>query len=161
MKALLAALVLLVSLVSPVRSDVGLEGLVAEAYFPRVQSAELHEIAHARAVEIAQPGGWCHCGIRDGTAEVLAYNGVGPERAVEQWQGSPSHDAILSDPQWGLIGCATHFDGVYHWSVCVLTWAPAPVPPPAPPAPAPVTTPAPRPEAPEPVMLPDTAMPRG
>lgn len=193
MKATLAALVLMLTLAAPVRSDVGLEAMVAEAYFPRASTAQMHQIAHARAVEIAQPGGWCHCGIRDGTAEVLAYNngldvvdGVIVEvdpiaKLVRQWQKSPGHHAILSNGDYGQIGCAVHFQDGNWWGACVLTWSaepvappapaaptPAPAPPPAPsapPAPAPpaVQAKAPEPVAPEPpvVVLPDTAMAEG
>ena len=156
-----------------VYSDSDLTGLVAGAYFPRTESAELHAIAHQRAVEIAQPGGWCHCGQRSGTAEVLAYNAGYADpvsHAVQQWLGSPSHHAILSDPAFREIGCGSHFDGETYWAACVLTWGDSPppqAPVPAPPAEVPSPTPTPddagmsdtfrHSPTPAPVLLPNTA----
>lgn len=150
-----------------VYSDSDLTGLVNSAYFPRSESTTLHEIAHQRAVEVAQPGGWCHCGQRPGTAEVLAYNGLGAARAVEQWLASPSHHAILSDPAFREIGCGSHIAGDIYYAVCVLSWGDSPPPPPVVPAPPaevppptnaePVAPPAPAGHTPPPVLLPNTA----
>lgn len=153
-------------------ADTDLEALVAEAFHARVQDAGLHEIAHQRAVEIAD--NFSHEGRRPGTAEVLAYNGLGAARAVQQWLGSPDHFAILSDPQWGRIGCGSHVVDSVYYGVCVLTWGGEPEPPPpdqSPPAEAgevPIASGSSSPATdggrgtqfttPEPVPLPNTAM---
>ena len=160
-----------------VYSDADLTGLVNSAYFPRTESAELHAVAHERAVEIAQPGGWCHCGQRPGTAEVLAYNAGYADpvsHAVGQWQQSPGHHAILSNPALNTIGCGSHFDGETYWFACVLTYGDSPppqAPVPAPPAEVPPPTPISQPirtpignaqepaNSPPPVLLPNTALP--
>ena len=146
-------------------SDTDLEALVAEAFHARVQDAGLHEIAHQRAVEISCEGCFSHDGIRPGTAEVLAYNGLGAERAVQQWLGSPDHSAILSDPQWGLIGCGSHTTSSVYYAVCVV--AVGTIQPTSIPAPEPTGQPSnvggsestsPPVATPEPVPLPNTAM---
>ena len=118
-----------------VYSDTDLTGLVNSAYFPRTESAELHELAHQRAqYQVAYSGGVCdgdgsltHEGLT--THEVLACNGSGPERAVQQWIASPTHHAILADPSLSLIGCATApgSDGSLFYA-CVLV--PSNPPPP-------------------------------
>ena len=149
-------------------SDTDLTSLVDQTFLARTEDASLHDIAHQRAMEISTD--FSHAGIRPGTAEVLAYNGLGAGRAVEQWLGSPDHAAILLDPQWTLIGCGSHVASGVYWAVCVLTWGGSPPPQdpvPAPPAeiPPPVTVPAPpapsgsgSASTPEPVLLPNTAM---
>ena len=122
-----------------VYSDTDLTGLVNSAYFPRTESAELHAIAHQRAVEIST--NFSHDGMRPGMAEVLAYNGLGAARAVEQWIASPSHHAILSDPAFREIGCGSHIVGDVYFAACVLTWGDSPppqAPVPAPPAEVPI-----------------------
>ena len=169
MRATLAALALLLAFPAPAGADAGLESLVAGAYGPRTHSDRLHQIAHSRVLEIVTD--WSHNG-QDCCWEVLAYNSGYPDaaaKAITQWQGSPGHHAILSNPSLTEIGCAEHVsaDGT-HWFACVLDDGPDPVPTPAPtpaPAPAPVPTPPPTatnetgPGDPEPVLLPDTAMP--
>ena len=129
-----------------VYSDADLTGIVAGSYFPRTESAELHAIAHERAVEIST--NFSHAGQRPGMAEVLAYNGLGAERAVQQWLGSPSHHAILSDPAFREIGCGSHIVGDIFYAVCVLTYGDSP--PPQEPVPAPpAEVPPPEPLAPQ------------
>ena len=82
--------------------------------------------------------------MRAGTAEVLAWN-LGEANpvadAVGKWIGSPTHNAILSDRQYGRIGCAERIVGATHWFACVLAAGPLPAQAAAPP-----------------VVLPDTAM---
>ena len=159
-----------------VYSDSDLTGLVNSAYFPRTESAELHELAHQRAqYQVAYSGGVCdgdgsltHEGLT--THEVLACNGSGPERAVQQWIASPTHHAILADPSLNTIGCGTAagVNGAIFYA-CVLTWGDSPPPQepvPAPPAEVPLPSNPPPPieqiaPTPQPTVqsLPDTALP--
>jgi hypothetical protein len=148
----------------PVLSDSGLTALVNSTYVQRTEDASLHDIAHQRAVEIASD--WSHNGMRDGTAEVLAYNQGFADpvsKAIEQWAGSPAHAAILSDPNYTRIGCAEYVTGETHWFACVIAGPvvqaePVPanpvVPPPAEQPPSVEPTP-------PPVLLPNTAIPHG
>ena len=155
-----------------VYSDADLTGLVNSAFLQRTEDATLHDLAHQRAVEIATD--FSHNGQRPGTAEVLAYNGLGAARAVEQWLTSPPHFEILSNSAFREIGCGSHIVGEIYYAACVLTWGDSPPPQPvvpAPPAevPPPVTVPAPPAPSgsgpatptPTPFLLPDAAMPRG
>jgi hypothetical protein len=162
--AFVVAVGILLALVrpSPVLSDSGLTALVNAAYLPRTEDPAMHEIAHQRAVEIASD--WSHNGMRDGTAEVLAYNQGFSDpvsKAISQWQGSPTHAAILSDPSYTRIGCAEYVtsDGT-HWFACVLAAEPTGAA--RTPNPTPVgSTPTSGATPPPPVPLPDTAMPHG
>lgn len=138
--------VLILSIAAPVQADVGLTDAVAAAYFPRTVDEGLHAIAHQRVVEISACGCLEHDGMRPGTAEVLVWNlgeGNPVASAVSRWIGSPTHNAILSDRQYGLIGCAERIVAGVHWFACVLAAGP--------PAQA---------AAPPVLVLPDTAMPR-
>jgi hypothetical protein len=104
--------------------------------------------------------------MRDGTAEVLAYNQGFSDpvsKAISQWQGSPTHAAILSDPSYTRIGCAEYVTDGTHWFACVLAGNPVvaqpvqtPVPAQVPTAPAP-RTPTGSAPTPPPVLLPNTA----
>ena len=138
---------------APVLADADLTALVNAAYFPRTESAQLHDIAHQRAVEISSD--FSHNGMRPGVAEVIAYNSGFPDpiaHLISQWQGSPPHDAILNDRNLTLIGCGTYFDGVTTWAACVLSASdtrPSSGPPNVTNPPIPITTPAP--------LLPNTA----
>jgi hypothetical protein len=170
--ALVVAVGILLALVrpSPVISDSGLTALVNSTYVQRTEDAVMHDIAHQRAVEIASD--WSHNGMRDGTAEVLAYNSGFADpiaKAISQWQGSPSHAAILSDPSYTRIGCAEHVTDGTHWFACVLAAGPSPA---SMPTPGPEGQPSnvggsgaqriPLPASTQPpVPLPDTAMPHG
>jgi hypothetical protein len=121
--AFVVAVGILLALVrpSPVLSDGTLTALVNQAWLTRTEDAAMHEIAHQRAVEIASD--WSHNGMRDGTAEVLAYNQGFSDpvaKAISQWAGSPTHAAILSDPSYTRIGCAEHVTDGTHWFACVL-----------------------------------------
>ena len=150
MRALLFLGVLLLFLLSPVavRADDGLTSAIANAYFPRTVDANLHSIAHQRAAELAACDCLDHSGMRSGTAEVIAYNMGMPNpvgEVVQQWIGSPSHNALLSDTSYGKIGCAEVVSGGTHWFACVLAKGPLPVAAVA--APAPVAA------------LPNTAVP--
>jgi len=160
MKRILLAAVLLIP--SQASAHVDLTAAIAGAYFARTETPILHELAHQRAAyQVTYSGGTCadspltHDGAT--TAEVLACNHDGAERAVEQWQGSPTHDAILSDPVYTAIGCgsAAGTDGAL-FSACVLAAEPVeaartPHPTPVGSIPTSGATPAPM------VSLPDTA----
>ena len=150
---LAGAILLALALPGSTVADSGLTGLVNSAYLPRTESTALHDIAHQRAVEISSD--FSHNGQRSGTAEVIAYNSgfadpVG--HVLGQWQGSPPHDAILSDPSLTLIGCGSYFDGVTTWFACLLATG-STQPPATPPAPPDGTEPAPTPAP----LLPNTA----
>lgn len=170
--AILIAGVLLASNSQPTFSDGDLTALVNAAYPDRTEDASLHALAHERAqYQVTFSGGVCsetaltHDGLI--TAEVLACNFTGPGRAVEQWQGSPVHHSLLSDPAYNLIGCgsAAGSDGSTFYA-CTLSTATVAQPTPAPVVPGPpaeatppaVSTDRPGPgETPAPLTLPDTA----
>jgi hypothetical protein len=167
----LALVVLLLLIPSPVLSDVTLTALVNQTWLTRTSDAVMHDIAHQRAAfQVAYSGGVCNSDgslTHDGlvTAEVLACNYAGPERAVEQWLGSPVHNSLLSDPSYNLIGCAAAAgsDGSTFYA-CVLSTASVAQPTPMPQVPAPpaeVAPPAQVPDPPQvtsqPVLLPNTA----
>ena len=163
-----AALLLLLVLTERTDADADLTGLVNSTFLQRTEDPTLHDLAHQRAVEIATD--FSHAGIRPGTAEVLAYNGIGAARAVEQWIASPPHFEILANPEYRLIGCGSHVVGEVYFAACVLTWGDSPPPQepvPAPPAEVPIVTtpslpppndtePAPA-YTPAPILLPNTA----
>jgi hypothetical protein len=108
----------------PARADVGLTSAVAGAYFPRSVDADLHAIAHERVLQVSACDSCMnHDGMHAGTAEVLAYNSGYPDpiaEAILAWQGSSVHDGILSNRDYGRIGCAERTVGSKHWFVCVL-----------------------------------------
>jgi hypothetical protein len=167
--AMSLALVLL-AVTAQTAADPGLTALVNSAYFPRTEDGSLHVLAHERAqYQVAYSGGVCNTDgslTHDGlvTAEVLACNYAGPERAVEQWLGSPTHHSLLSDPSYNLIGCAAAAgsDGSTFYA-CTLSTASVAQPTPAPVVPAPPAevAPPPQPDPPQatsqPVLLPNTA----
>jgi len=133
--------VLILAMAAPVQADVGLTEAVAAAYFPRTVDEGLHAIAHQRVAEISACACLEHGGMRPGTAEVLAWNRDQADpvaSALGAWRGSPTHNAILSDGQYGFIGCAERIVAGVHWFACVLAAGPLPAPP---------------------AVLPDTAMP--
>ena len=173
---LLGAMLLLggvLLLLSPVlvRADTGLTSAIANAYFLRTVDENLHSIAHQRAAELAACNCLSHSGMRSGTAEVIAYNVGMPNpvgEVVNQWIGSPGHNALLSDTSYGKIGCAEVVSGGTHWFACVLAKGPLPAPvaappaailidlPAAPPASQPAAEPSldlPPPDMPEPVQI--------
>jgi cysteine-rich secretory family protein len=129
MRYLLLGVVLILSTAAPARADAGLTAAVAAAYFPRTEDVGLHEIAHQRAAELRACRCLDHSGMRPGTAEVL-YTSTGysnpVQAAIVKWTGSPTHNAILSNPSYGRIGCAATSSGDTSWLVCVL--APGPLP---------------------------------
>ena len=135
---------------SAVRADPGLTSAIATAYFLRYEDADLHAIAHQRVEELAACDCLTHDGMRSGTAEVIAYNSGMPDAisaVVGGWQGSPAHNAILSDGSYGRIGCAELVAEGTHWFACVLTFGALP----------PAPTPAPQGG----YLLPNTALPEG
>jgi len=129
---LLIGLLLVVFVTSPVRADSDLTTTIAAVYMPRFEDAGLHAIAHERVIEVsACDGCLTHDLMRAGTAEVLGFNAgmTDPVSAViGQWTGSPDHDAILSDPRWGRIGCAERTVDGDHFFACVLAAGPLPAP---------------------------------
>ena len=142
MRYLMLGAVLILSMAAPVRADIGLTDALAAAYVPRTVDEGLHAIAHQRVIEISACGCLEHSGMRPATAEVLVWNQgeANPvASAVSRWIGSPTHNAILSNRQYGLIGCAERTVAGVHWFACVLAAGPLPAPPV--------------------VVLPDTAMP--
>lgn len=148
---IVVGLLVLLALPSPVSADDNLTALINAAFLPRAESFDLHDIAHQRAVEIATD--FSHRGQRSGVAEVLAFNqGFADPVAhvVDQWLGSPDHNAILSDPAYTQIGCGsfTAADGTYY-AACVLRATPVETP-----AQRPLPTPAPDPVT----VLPNTAV---
>ncbi len=124
-----------VSPAPPARADTGLTTAIANAYFLRYEDAQLHAVAHERVAALAACGCLDHEGMAPGTAEVIAYN-LGVDNpvgsVVGQWQRSGPHHAILSNREYGRIGCAELVAGGTHWFACVLTFGdlPAPTPPP-------------------------------
>ena len=143
-------------------SDTDLTALISATYFPRIES--LHDLAHQRAqYQVTYSGGVCaeNSLTHDGwtTAEVLACNYTGPARAVEQWLGSPAHHAILSDPAYTDIGCASALGvGGAIFYACVLVAGEPPVPSNFPtPTEQLAPTAQPTVQSPEPVLLPNTA----
>jgi hypothetical protein len=151
--ALLAA-IFAVSPTPPASADPGLTSAIASAYFLRFEDAQLHEIAHERVTALAACDCLEHDGMASGTAEVIAYN-IGVDdplsSVVAQWQRSAPHHAILSNRDYGRIGCAELVAGGTHWFACVLTRGDLP------PAPA-AAPPSPQPGG---FLLPDTALPGG
>ena len=160
---LLLALMLFLTLARPpfrVYSDSDLTSLVNAVYGTRTES--LHELAHERAqYQVAFSGGICsdsaltHDGLV--TAEVIACSSLGPQRVVELWQGSPAHNAILSDSTFTSIGCgsAAGVDGAWFYA-CVLAAEPmeaARTPNPTPVGSTPTSG-----ATPQPVLLPNTAI---
>jgi hypothetical protein len=101
------------------------------------------------------PDALTHTGLI--TAEVLACNYLGPERAVEQWQGSITHHTLLSG-DFNLIGCgsAPGLDGAVFYA-CTLSSGSVAQPTPAPIVPQPPAEPTNPPASNQPVLLPDTA----
>lgn len=152
---------------STARADTRIEDMVSAASFQHTYDAELHTIAHQRAVEIAS--NFSHDGRRSWTAEIIGYNSgfADPEATVVQsWLDSAPHYAIITDRTYTRIGCGSAFINNTYWFACVfaapeVTPVQPPQPTPAPVAPAP-TQPA-QPSAPQPQastvpVLPDTAM---
>lgn len=162
--ALFCAVALVLAIVQPIRGDVALEAAVAAATgITRVESAELHDRAHARAVQIVTD--FNHCCLVWGEGEIIGWNrGYADPIAnvIEGWTNSPSHWAVMTNRDYTQIGCAEYVadeptnPGVdeTHYFVCLFRAPqlqdPSPAPAPAPagstPAPAPVLT------------LPDAAM---
>ena len=110
---------------------------------PRTVDADLTALAQQRAVEIQSD--FSHNGVPAGLGEIIAWNNnpdpVGTFAA--QWQSSPPHWAILTDPSYGEWGCgiSTTTDGRY-FGVCLFSSG------------GPVIQPTPAP----PVQLPNTAL---
>jgi hypothetical protein len=138
--------------------------LIALTGIPRTADAELSAIAQRRAVEIQSDfshSGWVYG--RDGEAEIIAMN-YSPDPVTTlaaQWQGSPPHWAILTDPKFDRWGCGIHQVGNATWGACIFATGSASAPTPTP-VRAPATVPAPITPAPSaeppPILIPDTAL---
>jgi hypothetical protein len=121
--------------------------LVSLTGIDRTVDPGLTAIAERRVGEITAE--FSHNGADPCCVEVLAWNSGFADpvtHLVEQWQGSPQHWAILTDPGYTAIGCAIAFVENRAYAACVLNGTGVAVPT----APAPAPTPAP--------ALPDTAM---
>jgi hypothetical protein len=135
--------------------------LIALTGIPRTADAELSAIAQRRAVEIQSDfshSGWVYG--RDGEAEIIAMN-YGPDPVTTlaaQWQGSPPHWAILTDPKYDRIGCAIAQVDTAYYGVCLFRSGSAPAPTPAPVVPAPPSRTEPGPTSAPPILLPNTSM---
>lgn len=97
---------------------------------PRTVDADLSAIAQRRAVEISCEGCFSHAGWiygRDGEAEVIAWNRDADPvtRLALQWQGSPPHWAILTDPNLRYWGCAVAQADGATFGVCLFRSGPA------------------------------------
>jgi hypothetical protein len=120
--------------------------LVSMTGIDRTVDPGLTAIAERRVVEIQTA--FTHAGSDPCCAEVLVWNSGFADPVthfVEQWQGSPTHWAILTDPSYTAIGCAVAFVENRAYAACVLSRASV------------TPTPAPSSEPP-PVLLPDTSM---
>lgn len=107
---------------STARADVDMTALVNAAFLSRNTDVTLHDIAHQRAVEISSD--FSHNGWRGGMGEVLAWNTGHSDpagHALNQWLGSPPHNALLSDPAYTDIGCGSYVTEGRYYAVCVLT----------------------------------------
>lgn len=98
--------------------------IVAATGIARDVDADLMAVAQARAVEISCGDGcFNHDGWRAGTAEVLAWNQSTADpaaAALGQWQGSPPHWSILTDPAYTSIGCGHARVSGRDYFVCLL-----------------------------------------
>lgn len=127
----------------------------------------LTAIAQRRAIEVSTDATFSHDGMDPCCYEILAWNSGTADpvtTAMEQWRGSPSHWAILTNPTLTVIGCG-YAKGQENRDVfaCVLTQGQARAPAPTPvttPAPVATTAPAPHPPPTTPTVtvLPNTAM---
>lgn len=161
--ALVLSILMALGLASSTLADTRLEGLVSASTYQHTYDANLHSIAHQRAVEIAS--NFSHDLMRSGTLEVIGWNQnvVDAEATiVNGWMNSPAHFAIITDRSLSRIGCGHAYINGIDWFTCVVAGdtnipAPAPAPAPSPVVSQPsVTTD--QPEAEEPVLLPNTAM---
>ena len=163
MRNIFLAIVMILALVAPVGASTPLTDRVNAAYGARSVSAEIEAMAAVRAQQISV--NFCHCATPYGYSEVIAWNRGEADpigKLVDQWIGSPPHNAILSNFGAASIGCATYVSGAATYGVCLLPWpgtqnsnaaaAQPLVVTPAPPAPAPAPTPTPV------TILPNTAM---
>jgi hypothetical protein len=87
----------------------------------RTQDVELTALAQQRAVQIQT--NFSHAGVPAGLAEIIAWNNS-PDPVTSfaaQWQGSPPHWAILTDPQYTSWGCgiSSTADGRY-FAACLF-----------------------------------------
>lgn len=81
-------------------------------------------VAHAERRVVEIQSNFSHWGVPSGWGEVLGWNRNQPEPVsaiVEGWRTSPGHWAILSDPDYTRIGCATDLDSENkYWFVCMV-----------------------------------------
>jgi hypothetical protein len=99
--------------------------IVSMTGIDRTVDPGLTAIAERRVVEITAE--FSHVGMDPCCAEVLAWNSGYADpvtHLVEQWQGSPVHWAILTDPGYTAIGCAVAFVENRAYAACVLAIEP-------------------------------------
>jgi hypothetical protein len=142
MNAVALLLALLVSLTGIDRTvDPGLTAIAERRVVEISACPDVLEPDPATGELVLVPGPcWSHDGSDPCCNEVLAFNSGYADpvtHLAEQWQGSPVHWAILTDPGYTAIGCAVAFVENRAYAACVLAGggqpATAPSPPPPPP----------------------------
>ena len=100
--------------------------LITLTGIPRTVDADLSAIAQRRAVEIQSD--FSHNGWDPSTAEIIAWNrSADPVTTLaSQWQGSPPHWAILTDPKYDRWGCGISQVGDAYYGACVFRSGTAP-----------------------------------
>lgn len=138
--------------------------ILAVTGIPRTTNADLSALAELRVAEVAAAGTLSHRyldeldnGAWDGWGEVLALSEGDNDPTseilvglVDAWMGSPTHRAVLVDPDFESIGCAAVWSGIRLYAVCVLGDATD--------SPPSRTSPQPAAATPTPVMVADTAV---
>lgn len=105
----LGILLALLLVASPVAASTSIEGQIQTVTgLNRPVDASLQARAAIRALEIQTV--FTHCCLNGPEAEIIAWNSGRPDPIgylVIQWLSSSPHQAILVDPYWHTIGCAT------------------------------------------------------
>jgi hypothetical protein len=128
MRRLLPLLLLVLLSSSPAVAGTSLESRIQTATgIVRAVDTGLQARAQQRAVEIQTNFG--HCCLNGNEAEVIAWNAGFADplaQLVSAWLASPEHSAILRDPAYRSIGCATALAGTRTYGVCILAAVVAP-----------------------------------
>lgn len=123
--ALLAAMLL--ASAAPSSAAATLESRIQAATgIVRVVDVGLQARAAVRAIEIQTD--FNHCCLEPDEAEVIAWNSGYADplgQLVIAWLDSGPHAAILIDPYWHSIGCATAVKGERIYGVCLFRGDPA------------------------------------
>lgn len=137
----------------------------------RTVDATLQARAAVRAVQIQTD--FSHCCLKYGEGEIIAWNAYYADpigQLIQGWLGSPSHKAMMFNPVYDRIGCATSYLAPRTYGVCLFVDtetrdgesppapAPAPAPSSSPSPPLSPSRPAGQPATPFVVVIPDTAM---